>query len=59
MSPRRVGPLRQAEYFKWSQMVFQGLRNTNEALENLFEEEFVQGYQVILAREKDPDYTNN
>jgi len=52
-------PLRQAEYFKWSQMVFQGLRNTNEALENLFEEEFVQGYQVILAREKDPDYTNN
>lgn len=49
---------RQAEYFKWSQRVFQGLRNTNEALENLFLMEYEDGYRIVQAREKDPGYAN-
>ncbi len=49
---------RQAEYFRWSQRVFQGLRNTNEALERLFLSEYEEGYAVVLAREKDPGYSN-
>ncbi len=50
---------RQAEYFEWSQRVFQGLRNTNEALETLFLREFEDGYTIVLARENDPDFTNH
>src|SRR5690606_4611493 len=49
---------RQAEYFEWSELVFHGLRNTNEALEKLFLSEYGEGYDIVRAREKDPGFTN-
>ena len=49
---------RQAEYFEWSELVFHGLRNTNEALEKLFLREIGEGYATVQARENDPGFTN-
>jgi len=46
---------RQLEYFDWSKRVFMGLRNTNEALENLFLNEYEEGYRIVRARENDPN----
>lgn len=43
---------RQIEYFQWSHQVFEGLRGTNEALEELFIKEFEEGLEIVIRRKE-------
>ncbi len=48
--PAKWNADRQIEYFQWSYQVFEGLRGTNESLEELFKKEFEEGLKIVTRR---------
>ena len=48
---------RQIRYFEWSRAVFDGLRSTNPALEELFLREYEEGFRIVTARNNSSEET--
>ncbi len=53
--PPRFWPVeRQIGYFEWALAVFQGLKNTDRALEALFMHEYTEGLEKLMNRKDSP-----